>query len=106
MDTVGCPPPDAEYVNDFGSSVGPASVFGDAILESGSVRLTDSINDQLGSLVIDDFVPGGAVASFAATFDLQIGPSSGPPGPGDGISFNLGPLPDAAFGEEGCYSGK
>ncbi|MCZ6852975.1 MAG: hypothetical protein O7G86_03550, partial [Gammaproteobacteria bacterium] len=57
-DTTGCPAPDAEYVNDFSASVGLASLFGDAVLDSGSVRLTDSINDQLGSFVIDDLVPG------------------------------------------------
>jgi hypothetical protein len=102
--TVGCPAPVVgEYINDFSSSVGPASLFGDAILDSGSVRLTDSINGRLGSLVIDDLVPGGAVASFAATFDLQTGPGSVPPA--DGISFNLGPLPNSAFGEEGTFSG-
>ncbi len=101
--TVGCPTPGFDYVNDFSSSVGPASLFGDAVLDNGSVRLTDSINFQLGSLVIDDVVPGGAVASFAATFDLQTGPGSIPPA--DGISFNLGPLPNAAFGEEGTFDG-
>ena len=105
-DTFGCPPPDAEYINDFSASVGPASLFGDAVLDSGSVRLTDSINFQIGSLVINDLVPGGAVASFEATFDLQMGPSSGPPGPADGISFNLGPLPDGAFGEGGADTGE
>jgi hypothetical protein len=103
LSTVGCPTPSFDYVNDFSSSVGPASLFGDAVLDNGSVRLTDSINFQLGSLVIDDVVPGGAVASFAATFDLQIGPGSIPPA--DGISFNLGLLPNAAFGEEGTFDG-
>jgi len=96
-DTLGCPAGDAEYVNDFGVSVGPASLFGDAILDNGNVRLTDSINEQLGSLVINDLVPGGAVASFAATFDLAMGPGTNPPA--NGVSFNLGPLPDAAFEE-------
>jgi len=99
-DAFGCPPPDAVYVNDFSAGVGPASLLGAAVLESGSVRLTDSINFQLGSLVIDDLVPGGAIASFSGTFDLQMGPGSVPPA--DGVSFYLGPLPDSAFGEQGA----
>ena len=104
VNTVGCPTPAvAKYVNDFSSSVGSASLFGDAVLDSGSVRLTDSINSQLGSLVIDEFVPGSTVASFTATFDFQTGPGSFPPA--DGISFNLGQLPNFAFGEEGTSGG-
>ena len=102
-DTLGCPAPDAEYVNDFGADVGPASLFGDAVLDSGSVRLTDSTRNQLGSLVINNLVPGGAVASFTATFDLQMGPGTVPPA--DGISFNLGSVSGVAFGEEGVDEG-
>ena len=93
----------AEYVNDFSLSIGAASLFGDAALDDGSVRLTNSINGQIGSLVIDNLVPGGAVSSFRASFDLQTGPGSIPPA--DGISFNLGLLPDSAFGEEGIGQG-
>jgi hypothetical protein len=92
-----------DYVNDFSSSVGSASLFGAAVLDSGNVRLTDNINGQLGSLVIDDLVLGGAVASFTATFDLQTGPGSIPPA--DGISFNFGQLPNIAVGEEGTGDG-
>ncbi len=64
----------AQYVNNFSSDIGAASLFGDAVLDNGSVRLTDSINNQLGSLVIDDLTPGGAVPSFTASFDIQTGP--------------------------------
>jgi hypothetical protein len=96
-------PATVAYSNDFRSNVGLSSLFGDAVLEGGSVRLTNNVDFQLGSLVIDDLVQGGAVASFAATFDLQTGPGTGVPA--DGISFNLGALPDAAFGEEGIFQG-
>ena len=91
----------AEYVNDFNSDIGAASLFGDAVLDNGSVRLTDSINSQTGSLIIDDLTPQYAISSFTATFDLLTGPGSDPPA--DGISFTVGRQPDFAVGEEGLW---
>ncbi len=65
----------AEYVNDFSSGIGAASLFGHAVLDSGSVRLTDSVNGQQGSLVIDELFPLAiGIGNFTASFDVQIGP--------------------------------
>jgi hypothetical protein len=91
----------ASYTNDFSSDIGAASLEGDAVLDSGSIRLTDSINSQLGMFFIDDLTPGSAISSFTATFDLQIGPGSTTPA--DGVSFTFGPYKDQDFGEEGLW---
>jgi hypothetical protein len=90
------------YVNDFSSDIGAASLTGDAVLDNGSIRLTDSINDQAGSFLIDDLTPGGTISSFTATFDMQIGPGSDPPA--DGISFTFGPNLGVELREEGRWA--
>jgi len=98
-DPQGCASPDAQYVNDFSADVGSANLLGTAVLDGGSVRLTENVNEQMGSLLIEDLLPGQKTASFSATFDLQTGP--GPLPHADGVSFYFGPQPDEPFGEEG-----
>ena len=63
------------YSNDFSSSVGAASLRGDAVLDSGSVRLTPNSLSQEGSLVIDNLDPGRVVRGFDASFTLAMGPA-------------------------------
>ena len=64
------------YNNDFSSGVGAASLRESAVLDSGSVRLTPNVIDNLGSLVINDLDPGSVVTSFDASFTLAIGPGA------------------------------
>lgn len=80
---------------------GTASTFnGDGVL-----HLTDALNDQGGSIVIEDFDNGQAVNGFTAVFSLLVGGGSAPPA--DGLSFvwvNDLPL-DSVFGEDGSGAG-
>jgi len=91
------------YVNDFSSSVGAASLRGSAVLDAGSVRLTENLPGQEGSLVIPNLDPGSSVQSFDASFTLAIGPTGSPPA--DGVSFSFGPPPGGTYGESGAPTG-
>lgn len=93
------------YNNDFSSGVGAASLRESAVLDSGSVRLTPNVTNNIGSLVVNDLDPGSVVTSFDAAFTLAIGPGSDPPA--DGVSFSFGAPPPGtdAFGESGTWSG-
>lgn len=91
------------YSNDFSASVGAASLRGNAVLDSGSVRLTENLNSEIGSLVINNLDPGQVVQSFDASFTLAIGPGSAPPA--DGVSFSFGPPPPSTYGENGTATG-
>jgi hypothetical protein len=71
---------------------------------TGYISLTDAINDQQGSILIDDLDAGAAVSGFVATFKLRMGGGSG--NAADGFSFNFAnDLPDGTFGEEGAGTG-
>ncbi len=71
---------------------------------SGYISLTDALNDQAGTIYIDDLDGGSPVGGFLATFKLRIGGGSG--NPADGFSFNFGnDLSGSTFGEDGTGSG-
>ncbi len=93
------------YSNDFSADIGAAELRGNAVLDSGSVRLTANTFSQIGSLVIDDLDPERSVIRFDASFVIAIGPGSMPPA--DGISFSLGQPPGGtgSFGENGTFDG-
>ncbi|HEY8266720.1 MAG TPA: IPTL-CTERM sorting domain-containing protein [Steroidobacteraceae bacterium] len=91
------------YTNDFSSSVGAAQLRGNAVLDAGSVRLTENLGGQEGSLVINNLDPGRVVQSFDASFSIAIGPSGVPPA--DGVSFSFGPPPPGTYGESGAPLG-
>jgi hypothetical protein len=91
------------YSNNFSSSVGAASLRGTAVLDSGSVRLTENLLVQEGSLVINNLDGGRIVQAFDASFTLAIGPTSVPPA--DGVSFSFGPPPAGTYGESGAPTG-
>ena len=90
------------YTNDFSTDVGFAQLRGNAVLDSGSVRLTENLGTQEGSLVIG-VLDAGTVQSFDASFSIAIGPSGIPPA--DGISFSFGPAPATTYGESGAPTG-
>ena len=71
----------------------------------GILHLTDAVNGQGGSIVIEDFDNGESVNGFTAVFDLLVGGGSTPPA--DGLSFvwvNDLPL-ETVFGEDGSGVG-
>jgi uncharacterized repeat protein (TIGR01451 family) len=75
-----------------------STVFGSAAVADGALKLTTAVNNQTGSLILDDLDSGEFVKAFNANFRLKIGGGSG----AGGVSFTFGPLiPDAAFGNEG-----
>lgn len=94
--------------NDAAVPVGTA-VYGNTLVDSsggaggsGVLKLTQAINGQVGSFVIDDLDPGSisGVNSFTAAFKVRIG--GGTATPADGFSFAAGPdLPAAGWSEEG-----
>ena len=99
------------FTADFNDgSVPPgAAVYGSALVDSaggvagtGVLKLTQAINDQTGSFVIEDLDPGSAssVNSFTVQFKVRVG--GGTATPADGFSFSVGSdLPAAAWSEEG-----
>jgi hypothetical protein len=75
--------------------------------DSGSLHLTEALNDQNGAFLISRQLEGGrAVDRFVAAFSARI--DGGTPQPADGYSFNWAPdLPLGVYGtaEEGAGSG-
>ena len=86
----------------FSSVAGSFTLNGDAAIDSGSLRLTDAVNNQLGSGV-SPLVSPLPVDSFSASFNFQIGPGTGTGA--DGLSFALMDAgvydATAVFGENG-----
>ena len=75
---------------------------GTATLDAGSIRLTEAVNSQIGSVVFD--APSAtAFEDFQTEFDFRMGPGSSPGA--DGLSFALMDAevygPATLFGEEG-----
>ena len=66
----------------------------------GVLQLTAPDFDQIGSAVIDLASPG-TLSEFMIEFDMYVGEGS----VGEGLSFNVGALPPAPFGEQGVRSG-
>jgi hypothetical protein len=91
------------YSNDFSGGLNGARLTGDAVLDAGSVLLTNNENDRQGSLFLPDLDPGKVVRSFNASFNLATGP--GTETPADGMSFFFGPNTSGVFGEEGPGQG-
>ena len=90
------------YTNDF-TAAPRAFLIGSAVWDTGSLRLTDSVNDQEGSAVLDGLEVWPGQTGFSATFNLTTGPGS-IPNPADGASFSVGSLPtNYSWGEDGPY---
>ncbi len=88
-----------------------STVFGSAVIEptggvgdTGVLKITKNVNDQLGSFVIDDLDAGVAVNGFDLRFKVRVG--GGTATPADGFSVSVAPdLPAAGWGEEGAGGG-
>ncbi len=83
-----------QYSNDFafGDPQG-AQLFGDATITGGALRLTREVNGLSGAIVLP--ISGQNVRSFTASFNLRYNNTAGVPA--DGVSFNLGVLPDGVI---------
>ena len=94
------------YTEDFNDGTADnATLHGSAVVDSQNLRLTDAVNGQQGSMIINDLDPGAQLQSFSASFDLQTGPSTTGT-PADGISFTIGNTDNVgSFGESGHGSG-
>ena len=68
--------------------------------EHGSLRLTDSIGGQTGSAVLDGVEISPNQTGFDAAFTLTTGPTTTGT-PADGVSFAVGDLGTASWGENG-----
>ncbi len=98
----------ATYVEDFDDGKADnATLNGNAVIESGSLRLTQDTNSQIGTMIISNLAgESQRHESFTAMFDLQIGPSTAEMGHADGLSFCLANVPtNTLFGENGSGSG-
>jgi hypothetical protein len=91
---------DPPYTNNFDSDLGAATLRGDAVWNNGSVRLTDTVGGQIGSVVLEGVSAGHSLNGFTARFRLTLGPTTTGI-PADGVSFAVGDLGDAAWGESG-----
>jgi uncharacterized repeat protein (TIGR01451 family) len=79
------------------------TLFGSAYSQAGVLHLTDNVNGQSGSYLINETASSG-VSSFTATFNLRIG--NGTAEPADGFSFNFAnDLPSAATGARAAEDG-
>jgi hypothetical protein len=100
------PPPGAPVVSlDFNSGLPTnAALFGSAYVSAGKLELNTNATSTLGSLILDDPMPGQVVSNFTARFKLRL--ASITPQPADGFSFNWATnLPNAAFGKDGAGVG-
>lgn len=93
------------FDTDFAAPRAGATVYGNAKIEGGFLRLTEAATSQAGQYVINDFSSGQAVNNFRARFTLSI--RNGTPRTADGFSFNFGtmPSPISNMKEEGIASG-
>jgi len=98
----------ASYTEDFNDvTVTNVYLMDDAIIDSGSLRLTADTNSQIGTMIINDLAgENQRHESFTAMFDIQIGPSTAEKGHADGLSFCLANIStNAVFGESGPSTG-
>lgn len=86
------------YSNTF-STDAIASLRGNATLTGGVLQLTSATGGQIGSAILDSVSVGEGQTGFNASFLFGMGSGSSPPA--DGMSFSVGNLGTAAFGENG-----
>ena len=88
------------YFNDFNATLGPAALYGSALWTNQAVQLTDAVNSTAGSVILNGISLGSYNSGFRADFNLQLGPTTTGI-PADGVSFAVGALPAAPWGEPG-----
>lgn len=85
-----------------GEPPGPTVAPDGGVGNSGVLKITQALNGQMGSFVINDFNNLEPVTNFVVRYKVYVG--GGNPGlpPADGYSLSFGTIPDAAWGEEGA----
>ncbi|MCI0743798.1 MAG: hypothetical protein L0Y58_00180, partial [Verrucomicrobia subdivision 3 bacterium] len=104
--SITVPAPTVTFNFDDGMVPPNTAVYGNAAVTidggvggSGVLRLTEPVNDQIGTFVINDFNSSQAQGSMTATFKVRVGGGSTPPA--DGFSFNwAADIPDGTIGPE------
>ncbi len=87
------------YDNNFNTDA-VATLRGSAVLDAGTLRLTNGTGGQTGAAVLDGVAAWPGQTGFGAAFDLNM--AYGPGGTlADGMSFAVGDLGTGAFGENG-----
>ena len=96
--------------NDFalpadGAAFGSAFVAGaGGVNDSAFLQLTEAVNDQAGSFLLNTPAGSEPINDFTATWMMRVG--GGTAVPADGFSFVLGEdITDGTFGEDGAGSG-
>jgi hypothetical protein len=87
------------YNNDF-TGQARAVLRGSAVLDGGTLRLTDAAGGQQGAAVLDGLEVWPGQTGFTATFNLIISPGS-TAACADGISFSAGDMGSDSWGENG-----
>jgi len=91
---------DIAYHSDFTSGAGATSLRGTATWANQAIRLTSAVASQGGSIVMEDVTNLPQPTGFTARFRLKTGPTTSGT-PADGMSFSVGDLGTAAWGETG-----
>ena len=100
-----------QYCNTFtadqpaNTTLGAMSLYGSAYTSGGVLHLTDNINGQLGTAIIEDQNGGLPLDRLQVRYRAYLGGGGG--NPADGYSFNFGTFPNAMIGggEEGPGTG-
>ncbi len=87
------------YNADFNNGAGASTLLGNAVATGQAIRLTDSVNGQTGAVILENVTNPANPKGFTARFKLKTGPTVN--SPADGISFAVGDLGSAAWGEGG-----
>jgi hypothetical protein len=89
------PTPEATFCADFNTGIPSGmTLFGNATVNGGFLKLTDNQNGRVGIVYLNDFNGGQQVSGFLATFKASLFGSTCCGGgflPADGFSFNLVP---------------
>ncbi|MCK5862664.1 MAG: hypothetical protein KAH38_09270, partial [Candidatus Hydrogenedentes bacterium] len=86
--------PGMNYTEFFTTGAGLGTLYGDGLIDSSQLALTENVDSQTGSW---SFLPTDPVTEFTVTYMQYIGDGSG----ADGMCFFYGPGANSAFGEEG-----
>lgn len=100
-----------DFTFDDGTLPAGAAVFGtaavssnDGVGDSGALKLTTAVNDQIGTFILNDLSPGNNIDTLTVFFKARVGEGTTPPA--DGFSFVwAADLADGTFGEEGAGGG-
>src|SRR5262249_6225272 len=92
------------FTTHFDADSPDALTLSNAYVSGGVLHLTDAVNNQNGTYLINDFASGALVQNFRATFLASVGSTNTVRA--DGFSFNFGTITNTIpQGEEGTLDG-